>query len=109
MCLEISERYEIQFIEIGYEKDHVHFLVQSVPSYSVSKMVTILKSITASFKYPQKLKQCFWVVVFGLVIIMLTLLDNIQMKGDMCLCRESRNGKGIQENTSRVASVIFIS
>ena len=47
VCFGISERYEIQFVEIGYEKDHVHFLVQSVPSYSVSKMVTMLKSITA--------------------------------------------------------------
>ena len=47
VCFEISERYEIQFVEIGYEKDHVHFLVQSVPSYSVSKMVTMLKIITA--------------------------------------------------------------
>ena len=42
VCFEISERYEIQFVEIGYETDHVHFLVQSVPSYSVSKMVTML-------------------------------------------------------------------
>lgn len=27
ICLEISERYEINFIEIGHESDHVHFLV----------------------------------------------------------------------------------
>ena len=47
ICLSISERYEVHFIEIGYEPDHVHFLVQSVPSYSVSKMITMLKSITA--------------------------------------------------------------
>jgi REP element-mobilizing transposase RayT len=31
ICKEIEERYEIQFLEIGTEKDHVHFLVQSVP------------------------------------------------------------------------------
>jgi REP element-mobilizing transposase RayT len=31
-------RYEIRFLEIGAEKDHVHFLVQSVPTYSPSKM-----------------------------------------------------------------------
>ncbi len=37
ICFEITERYEVEFIEIGYELDHVHFLVQSVPSYSVSK------------------------------------------------------------------------
>ncbi len=47
VCMEISERYEVQFLEIGYESNHVHFLVQSVPDYSVSKMVRMLKSITA--------------------------------------------------------------
>jgi len=47
VCLEISERYEMKFLEIGTDKDHVHFLVQSVPTYSVTKLVTILKSLTA--------------------------------------------------------------
>lgn len=32
--LDIAKRYEIAFLEIGTDKDHVHFLVQSVPSYS---------------------------------------------------------------------------
>jgi len=47
ICLEIEKRYSILFIEIGTDKDHVHFLVQSVPMYSVTKIVKILKSITA--------------------------------------------------------------
>ena len=29
ICLKISEPYEVHFIEIGYESNHVHFLVQS--------------------------------------------------------------------------------
>jgi len=37
VCLEIAARYEIDFIEIGVDKDHVHFLVQSVPTYSPTK------------------------------------------------------------------------
>ena len=44
VCLEIEKRYEIKFVEIGVDKDHVHFLVQSVPTYSVTKLVTMLKS-----------------------------------------------------------------
>jgi REP element-mobilizing transposase RayT len=32
VCLEIEKRYEIKFIEIGVDKEHVHFLVQSVPT-----------------------------------------------------------------------------
>ena len=31
ICLEIAERFEINFLEVGTDKDHVHFLVQSVP------------------------------------------------------------------------------
>jgi len=34
ICIEISERYKIHFVEIGYEGDHVHFLIQSVPRLS---------------------------------------------------------------------------
>ena len=47
VCLEISRRYEIRFLEIGTEEDHVHFLVQSVPTYSPTKIVAKIKSITA--------------------------------------------------------------
>src|ERR1051325_10909907 len=47
VCLQISNRYEITFLEIGTDKDHVHFLVQSVPMYSPKKIVQIIKSITA--------------------------------------------------------------
>ena len=47
VCLEISKRYEILFIEIGTDEDHVHFLIQSVPMYSVKKIVQTVKSITA--------------------------------------------------------------
>jgi len=34
ICLEIEKRYQIKFIEIGTDEDHVHFWVQSVPTYS---------------------------------------------------------------------------
>ena len=47
VCLEIEKRYEVKFLEIGTDEDHVHFLVQSVPTYSVSKLVRQVKSLTA--------------------------------------------------------------
>ena len=47
VCLEIANRYQIEFLEIGTDKDHVHFLVQSVPSYSPTKIITIIKSLRA--------------------------------------------------------------
>ena len=42
VCLEIEKRYEIKFVEIGVDKDQVHFLLQSVPTYSVTKIVTMM-------------------------------------------------------------------
>ena len=47
ICLEISKRYQIYFLEIGTDKTHVHFLLQSVPRYSPTEIVTMIKSITA--------------------------------------------------------------
>lgn len=47
ICLEIEKRYEVKFLEIGTDEDHVHFLVQSVPTYSISKLVRQIKSLTA--------------------------------------------------------------
>jgi len=62
ICLEISDRYEIHFIEIGNDLDHVHFLVQSVPMLSITKIVTIIKSITAReiFKQHPEVKKILW-------------------------------------------------
>jgi REP element-mobilizing transposase RayT len=40
--LEIEKRYQIKFLGIETDLDHVHFLVQSVPTYSVAKIVRIL-------------------------------------------------------------------
>lgn len=57
ICLEISNRYEIDFIEIGVDKDHVHFFVQSVPIYSPKKIVQTIKSITAR----EVFRRCPWV------------------------------------------------
>ena len=52
-CLEIEKRYEIKFLEIGTDQDHVHFLVQSVPTYSVTKVVRTIKSVTAREVFQQ--------------------------------------------------------
>ncbi len=61
-CLEIEKRYEIKFLEIGTDKDHIHFLVQSVPSYSITKIVTMIKSLTARevFKKCPDIKKQLW-------------------------------------------------
>ena len=62
ICLEIGKRYEIHFVEIGTDKDHVHFLVQSVPKLTVTQIVTVIKSITARkvFNNMPELKKELW-------------------------------------------------
>ena len=62
VCLDISKRYDIDFIEIGVDRNHVHFLVQSVPMYSPKKIVQIIKSITAReiFKECPEIKEKLW-------------------------------------------------
>ena len=62
ICLEISDRYEISFIEIGTDNDHVHFLIQSVPTMSPTRIIQIVKSITAKeiFKLHPEVKEKLW-------------------------------------------------
>jgi len=47
ICLELSTRYPYQFLEIGLDEDHAHFLIQTVPNIWISGMVAVIKSITA--------------------------------------------------------------
>lgn len=62
VCLDIERRYEIKFVEIGVDRDQVHFLVESVPTYSVTKLVTMVKSLTARevLKRCPQVKQQLW-------------------------------------------------
>ena len=49
-------------MEIGTDKDHVHFLVKGVPTYSVTKIVTLIKSLIARevFKKCPEVKKQLW-------------------------------------------------
>jgi len=61
-CFEIARRYEVEFLEIGTDEDHVHFLIQSVPTYSPTRIVKFLKSITAKeiFRRVPEVKRQLW-------------------------------------------------
>ena len=61
-CLQIEDRYEIHFLEIGSDKNHVHFLLQSVPTYSPTKIARTIKSITAREIFAQApgVKRALW-------------------------------------------------
>ena len=62
VCKGISKRYEIHFIEIGVDDDHVHFMVQGVPVMSPSQIVQIIKSLTGReiFGRHPEVKKILW-------------------------------------------------
>ena len=62
VCLEFGTAYEIKFLEIGTDTDHVHFLIQTIPNTTVSNIVKKIKSITAIhiFKNHPEVKDHLW-------------------------------------------------
>ena len=62
ICLELGIRYEYNFLEIGIDEDHVHFLIQTVPNVLISRMVQTIKSITERlmFKQHEEVKTFLW-------------------------------------------------
>jgi REP element-mobilizing transposase RayT len=67
ICLEISKRYEISFLEIRTDKNHLHFLIQSIPKYNVTEMIRMIKRIISKkiFEKHQEVKKQLWDGDFG--------------------------------------------
>ena len=62
LSIEISERYEIDFEQLGCDEDHIHILCSFHPKYSIGSVVRKFKSITARelFKKFRWLKEELW-------------------------------------------------
>ena len=62
VCLDITDKYGIDFIEVGTDVNHIHYLIQTPPKYSPTQIVTIIKSITARmiFKINSEVKKKLW-------------------------------------------------
>lgn len=58
----IGERYEVEFEEIGCDRDHIHILCSFHPKYSIGEVVRKFKSITARelFRRFPELKKELW-------------------------------------------------
>jgi len=58
----ISERYEIDFEQIGCDKDHLHILCSFHPKYSIGEVIRKFKSVTARelFKRFPDIKKDLW-------------------------------------------------
>jgi len=46
-CKQMEERYSMKFETIGFDEDHVHFMLKSLAKYSPSQLFRIVKSVTA--------------------------------------------------------------
>ena len=62
ICKGLEERYLMKFETIGFDEDHVHFMLQSVPKYSASQLFRIVKNITARklFEFHLDIKKELW-------------------------------------------------
>jgi putative transposase len=62
ICFEIGKRYWFEFDAIGTDGDHVHVFVGAAPKYSPSKVMQIIKSISAKqmFKAFPEIKKELW-------------------------------------------------
>lgn len=103
VCLEIAARYEITFLEIGTDGDHVHFLVQSVPTYSPTQIAQTIKSITAKevFRRVPAVKRHLWGGAFwssGFYI------DTVGRHGSEETIRLYVRGQGAEKDYTRLHS-----
>lgn len=62
ICMNIQENSDIEFIEIGTDINHVHFLFQATPSYSISQYVKLIKGKIGNniFKTNPEIKNKLW-------------------------------------------------
>ena len=62
VCLQLQHYFEIHFLEIGTDEDHIHFVLQSVPALSPQQLAQTIKSITAKelFRTHPELKKYLW-------------------------------------------------
>jgi putative transposase len=62
ICHKIAEEYEFEIDIMEVMEDHIHVFVEAPPRYSPSRIVQIMKSISAReiFKKYPKLRQQLW-------------------------------------------------
>ncbi len=57
--MELEKRYELKFLEIGIDKDHVHFLIQTIPNIFPSDIANTVKGniVIQFFKKHEEVKR----------------------------------------------------
>ncbi len=72
----------MKFETVGFDENHVHFMLRSVPKYSPSQLFRIVKSITAVklFEKHPDLKKELWEGNSGVMEVMLGLSEKESMQ-----------------------------
>ena len=63
ICEGLQERYHLKFETLGFDEDHIHFMLQSLTTtYSPAKIFQVVKSITAikMFEFHNEIKEELW-------------------------------------------------
>ena len=57
-----KERYAIEITHVGFDKNHIHFLLRFLPKYSGGQVVRMIKMVTAKqlFKQAPEIKKTLW-------------------------------------------------
>ena len=102
ICAGIELRYDwIRFLEVGADGDHVHWLVQSTPEYSPTRIITTIKSITAKriFAEHPEVNKMLWGGSFWSGGYFVSSVGN---SGDTSICKEPGEGEGVQTAVSQL-------
>ena len=62
VCSGFRDRYCIDIHQIGFDQDHVHFLLRFLPKYSGGQVIRLIKSITSNqvFEHNPEVKKFLW-------------------------------------------------
>lgn len=62
VCRGIEERYDLKFESVGFDEDHVHFMIQAFPRDSPSDIFRVVNSICAKelFRRHPDLRKELW-------------------------------------------------
>ncbi len=63
LSYEICQKHKVIIRHMETDKDHIHYMIKTEPTMSVSKIVNLMKSYTTYHiwgKYPNYLRKHFW-------------------------------------------------
>lgn len=63
ITLELFNKWKINLIEINYESDHIHILMEVPPQHQLSKIICSYKTVTARLirkEFSDYLKKFYW-------------------------------------------------